>query len=92
METNTESSFLFPCSSGWLEAGAGVRAALTMGDGVERGREGQSTQRPGGTHTSQELRRAQRYLLISHRYCSLGIFCTVLAVTIADIVTKVLKL
>ena len=40
METNTESSFLFPCSSGWLEAGAGVRAALTMGDGVERGREG----------------------------------------------------
>ena len=43
METNTESSFFAPlllCLAGW-ECGAGVRAALTMGDGVERGeREG----------------------------------------------------
>ena len=55
METNTESSFLFPCCSAMAgcEGGAGVRAALTMGDGVERGGAGagQSTQRPAGTHT-----------------------------------------
>ena len=64
--------------AGWT-GGAGVRAALTMGDGVERGGAGagQSTQPPAG-HTSQERRRAARYLLISHRYCSLGLVCPVL--------------
>ena len=55
METNTESSFFVPlllCLAG-CTGGAGVRAALTMGDGVERGGAGagQSTQRPAGTHT-----------------------------------------
>ena len=54
METNTESLFFFPCCSAMAgcECGAGVRAALTMGDGVERGR-GQGRVRsgqPGHTH------------------------------------------
>ena len=37
------------------ECGAGVRAALTMGDGVERGGAGagQSTQRPARTRATQ---------------------------------------
>ena len=61
------------------EGGAGVRAALTMGDGVERGGRGQGRVRSGQPgHTSQERRRAARYLLISHRYCSLGLVCPVL--------------
>ena len=61
METNTESSFLFPCSSGWLEAGAGVRAALTMGDGVERGRGQRGRVRSGRAgHTHRRSYAGQR--------------------------------